>query len=798
MKNSDETEPNLDVHCQRVEKLLKFKEVSTVAQILEADPIKLIHELEVHQMELEMQNQELLLAKSAARDAIDLYDLAPIGYFTLNQVGEIIRLNLLGAEMLGKERNLLINSRFGFFVSDETKPAFNFFLEKTFKSNTKETCELTLVINNNSPVYVLLTSLASKHKDHCLVTAVDITERRQQEMKMQYFALLLENVNDSIVASDAQFRLTLWNKSAELMYGWKADEVLGRLGLEITQTIFTEGDKNNILKSIAATGHFRGEATQVRRNGERFPVDVSSIVLRDDNGQISGYVSINRDITKQKKNEEALKQSEARFRSYFELPFTGRAITSPDKGWTEVNDTLCNMLGYSRDELLQKTWAEITHPDDISEDFKHFSLVMKGETDGYTLEKRFIHKDGHVVHTHLAVQCLRLPDHSVDYFVAVIIDITDRKRAEEAVKLSEEKYRTLFENSIMSIIIIDINGVYLMLNNVAANQFGLQPEEIVGKSLFDLLPHDVAQKYLKSNQALISTGGNREYEDTFLMNGEQKTYLIFDRCLNNEKGDGYAIQSISVDITRRKLAEQEIKIKNEELHLLNAQKDKFFSIIAHDLKSPFNSIVGFSSLLVDKVNENDINGIGKYAEIILQSSERALELLMNLMDWARSQTGRMEFNPEYFEIVRLIDDVADFFDDIAGHKKITLTRNLPTGNPVFADKAMISTILRNLLSNAVKFTRPGGEIIISANEKSGELIVSVADNGVGIPKDKIEKLFRLDESYSTTGTNNEKGTGLGLILCKEFIEKHEGKIWVESKAGNGSVFSFSLPLNNEL
>jgi signal transduction histidine kinase len=257
--------------------------------------------------------------------------------------------------------------------------------------------------------------------------------------------------------------------------------------------------------------------------------------------------------------------------------------------------------------------------------------------------------------------------------------------------------------------------------------------------------------------------------------------------------DSDKVVSIVRDVTERKKTEAEIKHKNEELELLNATKDKFFNIIAHDLKSPFNAIMGFSELLVERVQEKNYEGIDKFAGIILKSSGRAIELLMNLMDWARSQTGKMEFIPEYFQIIDFIEETTPLFDDIAGQKSISIRKNLSQGATVFADKTMISTVLRNLISNAIKFTNTGGEIVISVVNKTSELTVSVSDNGVGISKSALEKLFRLDENYSTTGTNNEQGTGLGLILCKEFIEKHGGKIWVESEVGKGSTFSFSLP-----
>lgn len=251
------------------------------------------------------------------------------------------------------------------------------------------------------------------------------------------------------------------------------------------------------------------------------------------------------------------------------------------------------------------------------------------------------------------------------------------------------------------------------------------------------------------------------------------------------------------DISIRKNAEIEITLKNQELEKLNTERVKFLSIIAHDLKSPFNSIMGFSEILIEKVKEKDYEQIGEFADIILHSSNKALDLLKNLMEWAQLHTGRMEFSPEYFEVVAFINETIQFYIDIAGQKSIAIKKDLPHYVPIFADKDMIGTVLRNLISNAIKFTMPGGEIIISAVVKQNEILFSVRDTGVGIPMNSIGKLFRIDQNYSTTGTNKENGTGIGLILCKEFVEMQGGKICVESEDRIGSTFYFTLPHNAE-
>jgi len=235
--------------------------------------------------------------------------------------------------------------------------------------------------------------------------------------------------------------------------------------------------------------------------------------------------------------------------------------------------------------------------------------------------------------------------------------------------------------------------------------------------------------------------------------------------------------------------------KTNELNLieLNATKDKFFSIVAHDLKSPFNSIVGFSEYLVEQVKEKNYENIGKFANIMLQSSNKAMDLLTNLMTWAQSQTGRMEYNPEYFEMTTFIKEATLLLNGIAEQKSIVIENKIATNTQIYADKEMINTVLRNLISNALKFTTTGGKITISTEHIKNELTVTISDNGVGISKDRINKIFNITENYSTPGTQKETGTGLGLILCKEFIEKNNGRIWVKSMVGIGSSFSFSLP-----
>ncbi len=238
---------------------------------------------------------------------------------------------------------------------------------------------------------------------------------------------------------------------------------------------------------------------------------------------------------------------------------------------------------------------------------------------------------------------------------------------------------------------------------------------------------------------------------------------------------------------------EEIYKLNHKLNHLNNTKDKFFSIIAHDLRTPFNAIIGFSEILTDQIRKKNYENIEEYAVIIQNSSQRTMDLLQNLLDWARLQTGIIEFKAVDFFIHDLLTDTIDLLNDTASQKKIQIFNNIHKELSVKADKSMISTVLRNIISNAIKFSNPGGKITISSEKNENETIFSICDNGIGISKENQLKMFRIDENFSVKGTQNEKGTGLGLILCKEFVEKHGGRIWVESEEGIGSTFYFTLP-----
>jgi two-component system sensor histidine kinase/response regulator len=256
---------------------------------------------------------------------------------------------------------------------------------------------------------------------------------------------------------------------------------------------------------------------------------------------------------------------------------------------------------------------------------------------------------------------------------------------------------------------------------------------------------------------------------------------------------------IKAHLTIRKLQQkvqaqnERLEKQNEQLKEVNASKDKFFSIIAHDLRNPLQVLLGYSELIIMNIENHNKANISKYVELILKTAKNLYTLLENLLMWSKVQKGLMEHNPQHSYVKEIVEGNIILFSPNAEQKQITLTHSVESQIAVYVDKNMINAVVRNLISNALKFTEKGGSVRVTAVEDDELVQVSVNDTGVGISKENMQMLFRIDVTHKNVGTSGERGSGLGLILCKELVEKNNGAIWVESEVGKGTTFTFTLP-----
>ena len=638
-----------------------------------------------------------------------------------------------------------------------------------------------------------------------------VSESKKLEISLRLseekFRLVFENTSEAILFTQPDGAIQFANQEACRIFGFSNDEfqTIGRNGV----VNLNDPRLPKALEERKRTGKFKGELTFVRKDGTIFPGELTSNIYVDSQG-VQRTSIIVRDETDRNLADEELRKSEARYMllsNQFEaiLDHIPGLIFYKDtkNNFIRVNKYLAQLHGKSKEELEGKNLSDLYPKEDADNYYQDDLAVINSGLARMNIAEPWETETGVKWVSTSKIPFVNTSGETIGV-IGMSIDITDRIQAEKLLKNSEEKFRKMGDSALDAVILINDQGCIEYWNPAAETIFGYASEEVLNKNAHDLItPEQYITAYKKGWKIFSETGEGTVIGKVVELSGKRKSGEVFPIELalsaleinNSHWALGYVR-----DITKRKLAEQKIELKNEELEKTNAVKDKFFSIIAHDLKSPFNSIVGYCDLLVESVKDEEYDGIGKFAEIISQSSHRAINLLMNLMEWAQSQTGRMEFNPEHFEIKSLINETELLFEDIAVQKNIIISKVLPTITSVYADKAMIGTILRNLIANAIKFTESGGKIMISAEEKLNGLTVWVADTGVGIPKNSIETLFSIDESYSTQGTNNEKGTGLGLILCKEFIEKHGGRIWIESNRDSssekkGTTFHFTIPKN---
>ena len=282
------------------------------------------------------------------------------------------------------------------------------------------------------------------------------------------------------------------------------------------------------------------------------------------------------------------------------------------------------------------------------------------------------------------------------------------------------------------------------------------------------------------------------------------------KLIRTTHNDSPAIQMVVNDITSRKKAEEALRTSEERFKMLADNlsekenrlkqlietKNKFFSIIAHDLRSPFNSIIEFLEILLNQYEEFNDDERKNYLSLIEDDAHRTLKLLDDLLEWSKVQTGTMSFQPQQQKLLPIIEYVSTNLDSVIYLKQLKINHAISDGFEIFADNKMLTTIFQNLISNAIKYSNPHGIITVSAYSLNNQIEIIIADTGIGMSAETKNKLFRVNHQISTPGTANEKGSGLGLILCKDFIEKHNGKIWVESELGKGSRFIFSLPNSN--
>lgn len=674
-------------------------------------------------------------------------------------------------------------------------------IENAFQSQEIVTFEYELPINGK--LHYFEDRIIALTKDESLSFIRDITKRKhaQEELNKseEKYRRLINNTKDVIWTQDLNFQTTYMSNSVESALGYTVDEYLAlpvkeRLpaeSMEIALKVLNENlQKIKSGEADVTTHTFSFEMLHRHKNGELIWGEVNCSFLHDDKKNITGLHGITRDITHRKQTENALRESEDRYRRLVEQSPFSIAIYQDGK-FVYVNPAGVSILGATNEqEIIGKPVLSIIHPDSHADVIKRMELVTKG-IPVPSLEEKLVRLDGSAFDGEVVAITTTFNNRPAGQ--VIVRNITEYKRAERAIKESQEKLKQLFKNSFDTIVLLDSNGTQIFVSESAERTTGFKPEEVTNIPVIEELIHpDDREKTLEAFKNIIVNGsGTVQYRHKHKNGGWVDLEAVGSNQLNNPSINAVVVNVR--DITERKKAEQILQENETRLKELNETKDKLFSVIAHDLRAPFNGILGFSELLHKNIRNVKVEDAERWLTQINSTAKHTLNLLDNLLEWAKTQTGKIDVKTENIELLPIIQEIVNILDSSAKIKSISLTIIQPEEVVVLADPNMLKTILRNLISNAIKFTDIGGMVDIIATPFNDQVEISIKDSGIGMNEETKNNLFRLNGNTKKMGTANEKGSGLGLIVSKEFIEKQGGKITIESEIGKGSEFTFSLP-----
>ncbi|OYU57165.1 MAG: hypothetical protein CFE25_08145 [Chitinophagaceae bacterium BSSC1] len=475
-------------------------------------------------------------------------------------------------------------------------------------------------------------------------------------------------------------------------------------------------------------------------------------------------------------------------------------IVSREAHFLYLNPAWEQTTGYAIDDLKSRSFIDFIHPLDREYTLQIFQNQFESD-DGFKDVTRFLCKDGN----YRWFEWRGNANEGGQTSCVVARDITEQKIAQEDLRIKEERYRFLADNALDVVWTMKIDGTITYVSPAVEQLRGITPEEAMNQTIDQILTPDSQAKSIGYIQKLyedLAAGrppenyrGEQEYyrKDGSIMWADVFTFPIVGSDISTTTLLGF-----SRDISKRKEYEAMLLEQANSLQELNNAKDKFFSIIAHDLRSPFNVFVGLLQLLGRKVEKMSLSEIQQHVGMLDNSAKKLSQLLENLLEWSCFQTGTFTSSPTAFSMIEQIKENATLLSEAFHKKEITVNIDIPDDVTVFADMKMVDGTLRNLFSNAIKFTKQKGIISISAHRRPDQLVqVSIKDSGIGMGNSILENLFQIGAKINRPGTDGEPSSGLGLILVKEYVEKNGGTIWVESEEDMGSVFHFTIPVNQK-
>jgi len=614
-------------------------------------------------------------------------------------------------------------------------------------------------------------------------TLANFEKHFEVEKKDENFLWIFENYGYAITIVDEKERIISWNKCTEDLFLMNEKD----LSYKDVSTFYPEDEWNKIRQEhIRKKGiKFRMETKMIKKTGEIFDAELSLFVLKGIGGKTVGSIGIIKDITKIKLSKEKIIESKDIFKDIFDsisdlLFYIENGIIS------DINKATLELIGFSKKDIIGKKFSELEKLFS-KEDLKNHFEAIESASKGIKLrdyESDLKSKDEHIFKFLFSVDYIK-DDNEVKGVLIRGKDITQRQRAwDELVKL-EEKYRVLAETSADGVVTIDPLGRLTYVNPSFEKLCGIRKSQLLATLFREYLSENSI--YLFQQVSIDAREKNEKIENTELelINSNKNFIPIEINIAPYKKNNDFAGLVCTIrDITERRRVENELK-KSEQL------KTEFMNIVAHELKSPVTPIKGYLELIIS--DKNASGQTKNWAKVSLRNSERLLKLVNDILDVSRLDTDTMRFEMEKINIIEILNEISEDIKPLIKAKKLKLVTNIPKELPkIMGDKNRLIQVFKNLLENAIKFT-DNGCITIEAEKKKDHLLFAVKDTGTGISKYELKKIFNKFYQAYTGDDRKHEGTGLGLYICREIVQKHNGEVWAESEIGKGSQFYVKLP-----